>query len=210
MFFFSSASSSPKGPGLIAIKGWNDDKTMKPRGTELEYTKLIHYETNSYNNKEKGELEGYIENDMWMGGAWIENNGKSAVIFTGAKAYGEYFYGYHDGSIHGYHSSNVPQTHTRVASGYGGKGGKARSYKSMILFYDTEELAKSARGEILPSELQPYAVLNFDEYLINANKNNTICRMAGYITYDRARGILYVLEGYVNATEDVVHVFKLK
>lgn len=208
------AGSSPDGPGLVAVKPWEDDPAIAPQPySELDFTFLLQYGTDG-----KHTMDGWIENDYFNGAALVNSGNKQAFIFSGQKAYGDYYYGYVDGSLHADHCNNVPVTH---CSDGGGKGGQARSYRAMLVFYNPDDLARVAKSHqgiyqegdaayLLPHEPQPYAALDIDDFLL---KENTGCpaskhRLEG-LTYDADRNLLYLAEPDAYSTKDIIHVFKV-
>jgi len=64
---------------------------MPPADAELSYTVLLEHIT-------EHPFNSYNENDYFTSVAWIDMTDKSAVALAGQKAYGEYYYGYRDGS----------------------------------------------------------------------------------------------------------------
>lgn len=91
-------------------------------------------------------------------------------------------------------------------------------YDAEIIFYDPADLARVAAGELNSWEPQPYAVLDIDEHLF-FNPAGTDVEMLGEgdqrryrigdVSYDRANGLLYVLELYADGAKPVVHVWRV-
>jgi len=203
------AGGTPMGPGLIAVQPWNDDGSIPYLGAELKFTTLLQYNIHTTGGGAH-TLNGWIENDGWAGVSWLKTGNQSAVVITGEKAYGEYYYGYLDGSAAFELLHAVPKIHARTS---GGKGGCARSYKGMMLFYDPADLAEVAKGHLEPSQPQPYAVLEIDKYLLRTNSGGpTMENWLGSATFDKDRGLLYVVERDVyneKGPADVIHIFRV-
>jgi len=172
------------GPALFAISPWDDapDDTLPPPNTELTYTRLLQY---GEDHTSIHSINGYVNGDDWAGGAFLTAEDKSAVILTGSRALGEYWYGWFDGTPVYY---NVPLT-----QGPGDKGWWMTSTKTQFIFYAPDELAAVANGTMESYEPQPYAVLNVDEYLFNEEPSVNRMTIAS-ASFDRQRGILYVVE----------------
>jgi hypothetical protein len=208
--------SSPDGPGLVAIRAWDTSPDIIPAAdAELEQTTLLQYK-----NDGQATMNGWIQNDYFNGLAWVTAGTKSALLFSGVKAFGEYYYGYRDGATTSELGYNIPVSHNLDG---GSKGGQARSYRAMIIFYKPDDLARVAKSQagLLSSgaqdymetwEPQPYAALDIDKYLIQVNPNNPDGRSRlEAMTYDRARGLLYITEqGADGNLADAIHVFRIK
>lgn len=216
-FILSGANhtgADPMGPGVVLVRPWNEDGSIPPLGAEISEITLVHYDQRGGEDK----LEGWIQKDFWMGSSWISNNNKSALAICGSKAYGEYFYGFKDGSLNTFHIGNIPVTHSNAL---GGKGSRARSFQAIILFYDPQILANSAKSQlgvyqqgdpnyIEPDKIQPYAYLNIDNILLreNSGDENAEDRVTG-MTFDKERSLLYINEHWASEIYDVVHVFRI-
>lgn len=89
----------------------------------------------------------------------------------------------------------------------GSQGQPAPGYIGQVLFYDSADLAKVARGELNPWDPRPYATANLSNYLIDAG-----CRASfGGGCYDSQNRKLYIVElGKASPDNPVIHVFHIK
>lgn len=190
-------SHGSKGPALYALKFWDENGVIYPDKTETEYQKIMEYIG--------GEFNSYNEGDMWQSVDWFSGKSKSAVIFSGVKARGEYYYGFYDWTSDGERSGVIP-----TLPYIGGKGPKSTYYDLMLLFYDPAQLAKAASGEIKPYEIQPYGIFDLKPYLLSEFANTKIYNnRVGAMTIDDKNGIMYVRER-IEDKKYVIHVFKIR
>jgi hypothetical protein len=172
---FREAIGGSYGPSLYAYGPWGD-QTVPAAGSALRNTTLFGY---------GNPPDSMVDNkhaDFWTGGAWLAAAGKSAVVLMGSKGMGAQWYG-------------------EVGGGY--KGWNAEPYAAAMIFFDPADLAKVVKGQMKPSQVQPYAFLNIDKLMLHPGGRNM-----GGTAYDRANGILYVAES--DGTEPLVHVWKLQ
>ena len=93
----------------------------------------------------------------------------------------------------------------------GGKGYHSGPYYGALLFYDPQIIAESARSNIAPSQVQPYAVFNVHNYLYDNLKCdlNTL----GACGYDKLNQLYYVVEqdveGFWRPRRPIVHIFRI-
>lgn len=174
------------GPALFAIGPWQEGNPP-PENSEISYKPLIKY------NKNGEQLDGYSIADVWGGGAWLENENRSAVIFGAKVAYGRIWYG----------SANYSTRDNR------GMHGDNR--KVVLKFYNPEDLARVATGE--DHYPQPYATLNITKYLFSdfvAGRNVQESGIYFSMAYDRERNYLYFVEKKVDGARPIIHVFQIK
>ena len=79
---------------------------------------------------------------------------------------------------------------------------------AQIIFYNPEELAAVARGEMEPHQPQPYATLQIDRHLFNLQSQRQLHHVGG-VSYDRRRGLLYVMEFQGDEDKPLVHVWRV-
>jgi len=87
-----------------------------------------------------------------------------------------------------------------------------------LILYDPEDLARVAAGDTESWTPQPYASIDIDEVLF-ANPSGVELEMLGRgdqrryrigeATFDRANGLLYVLELFADGAQPVVHVWRI-
>jgi hypothetical protein len=92
-------------------------------------------------------------------------------------------------------------------------------YDAQFILYNPAELAQVATGTMKPWEPQPYASLDIDDHLY-LNPSGTDLDMLGTgeqrryrigdVAFDRANGLLYVLEQYADGAKPVVHVWRVQ
>jgi hypothetical protein len=92
-------------------------------------------------------------------------------------------------------------------------------FDAQFILYDPADLAKVAAGEMASWEPQPYASLDIDEHLYLSPPEWDLPMLGwgeqrryriGPAAYDRANGLLYVLELYADGAKPVVHVWRVE
>lgn len=228
------------GPALFAYRPWIDETgTPASLGTHLQETVLLLYENAEFTEAIEHCLDGYQHPDEWEGGAWITTNtGKSAVLFAGNKSTGaKYWYGYVnpagpqypciDGDMVGQFpvcrladgSLCPPEDLVECAGHNDYRGWWTTRWDVQFILYNPADLAAVASSALAAWEPQPYAVLDFDQYLF-ANPAGVEPDMLGSgeqrrykigdVAYDRENGSLYVLELFADGAKPVVHVWRVQ
>jgi hypothetical protein len=234
---FKDGGWSGMGPVLIAYRPWLDNGDPHPGGASLETTVLLRYADSTQTEIIERSLAGYQHPDEWNGGAWLTSpSGASAVLFAGTKSNGDkYWYGYInpegaslpcvDTDVHDFITCRLRDGSPCPAQDFLGcrghndyRGWWSTHWDSEFLFYDPADLTRVARGELEPWQPQPYAVLDIDEHLF-FNPSGIETGMIGTgdqrryrlgdVAYDRASGLLYVLELYADGAAPVVHVWRV-
>jgi hypothetical protein len=235
---FKDGGWSGMGPVIIAYRPWDANGNPPPAGAQLESTTLLHYAASTETENIERSLSGYQHPDEWNGAAWLTTpSGKSAVLFVGTKSNGtKYWYGYVnpagpefpcvDEEITDFTTcrmadgSPCPQQDFKECSGHTDyRGWWTTRWDSQFIFYDPADLARVARGEMASWEPQPYAVVDIDEHLF-FNPSGVEQDMLGTgdqrryrigdVAFDRAHGLLYVLELFADGAQPVVHVWRLR
>jgi hypothetical protein len=89
-------------------------------------------------------------------------------------------------------------------------------FDAEFIFYDPNDLAQVAAGEIESWEPQPYATVDIDEHLyldppvgdeIEVGWDHQRRARLSATAYDRENGLLYILELYADEAKPVVHVW---
>lgn len=182
------------GPAFFAISP--QQYSTIESGTVTDSTPLLRY-----SEKNPFPSPGWSHDaDDWNDGAWLTINGKSAIILAGSKGVRT------DENRWIYYGMPGPD-------GCGDKGWHAEPNYAAILFYDPDDLAKVATGEMAPHEVRHYALYNVEKYMFN----KFICRkiILGGVGYDKANQLLYIEERFVgNGVSNfnkspVVHVWRL-
>ena len=230
---------SGRGPSLFAYVPWTDDAgTPAPAGTRLEERVLLRYESSlETDDVVERSMVGYQHADEWEGGAFLTTrSGKSAVLFAGTKGTGSRFwYGWvhPDGDLPCVEVELVDQFTTCYnadgspcpESDLGGcedpvtyRGWWSASFAARFALYDPGELARVAAGELAAWEPQPYANVDVDDYFLLPSVEGEAMLLGrgaqrryrtGAVAFDRANGLLYVLELFADAAKPVVHVFRV-
>ena len=231
---------SGMGPAIFAYKPWLDDSgTPAAPGTRLVETTLLLY-TSSYNTPSIERcLTGYQHPDEWEGGEWLTtSSGKSAVIFAGTKSIGaKFWYGFTNpdgpqypcvaGDFVGQFtvcyladgSPCPPADLTECAGHNDARGWWSSGFEGQIIFYNPADLARVASGKMESWQPQPYASLSLEPVLFH-NPNHIETDMLGVdvqrrfrigdVAFDRANGLLYVLELFAEGAKPIVHVWQVK
>jgi len=191
---FRDGGQAAEGPALFAIAPWAEGNPP-PTGTTLPATPLLRYEAVTEANPHA--LQNYHHSDEWTGGAWLTVGNRAAVIFVGTKGTGECWYGCADGT-------DQPPWPDDCDRGWWSSG-----FQAQILFYNPADLAKVARGEIESWQPQPYAVMNIDPVLYHISSTQQKYHV-GAAAFDRAHGLLYILEPFADEDRPLVHVWRLE
>ncbi len=181
------------GPALYAFGPWNDGNPPT-NGSSVAATQMLYYPFDYDNYTVDHIVRDFSHADEWQDGAWLTVGERNGVVFAGMKSLRREY------ELEYYGDYNV--------DGCGYKGWHAEPYYAAFLFYDPALLAASVQGEIEPYEIQPYAMLNVEDYMFQQG-----CRRQtlGGVGYDRAHGLVYVLEKEVMAdgAKPIVHVFQV-
>jgi hypothetical protein len=236
---FRDGGWSGMGPSLFAYRPWDPvTGEAEPAGSRLDEIPLLQYATSEETDVIERCLEGYQHGDEWEGGAWITtNSGRSAVLFAGTKSAGErYWYGFINPAGPQYpclqeefigqfalcrFSDGTPcpdEADYICREPASGRGWWSTRFISQCILYDPEDLARSARGEMEPWELQPYARFSIDEHLYR-NPSGIDTETLGFgpqrrfligdVGFDRENGLLYILELFAEEAKPVVHVWRV-
>lgn len=147
----------------------------------IDNTKLLLYESSEDCNESCNTIDNYHHSDEWVGGAWLETDNKSAIIFAGTKGVGECWYGDEDGEC---------------MDCEGDRGWWSTEFRGQIIFYNPNDLD------------QPYARLNIDDYLFNINSTQQKEHLSA-IAYNRQDNYLYLFEYRADDDKPIVHVWKI-
>jgi hypothetical protein len=182
------------GPAMYAFGPWNDGNPPA-NGSAVSATQLLYYPYDNENYFADHMIKDYSHADEWHDGAWLTRGQRSAVMLAGVKALRREY------ELEYYGPDNV--------DGCGdSKGWHAEPYYAALLFYDPLLLAASVQGTIAAHEIQPYAVLNLEDYMFQQG-----CRRQtlGGVGYDRQHGLVYIMEKEVavETGKPIVHVFRL-
>ena len=225
------------GPSLFAYRPWASDGSPYPSGTHINETTLLLYE-NAYNTDQITRcMTGYQHTDEWEGAAWITTaSGKAGVLFSGNKSNGtKYWYGFrnsaganlpcvHAESIGEFRvciqsdGTDCPPSDLGSCSPTGERGWWATSWQAQLILYNPADFASVAAGSMASWEPQPYATINIEDFLFHNPAGIDIDSMGegvqrrfkvGSAAFDRASGMLYVLELFADGPKPVVHVWRV-
>ena len=185
------------GPALFAYGPWNEGNPPAP-GATLPAVPLLLY--GDVYEEGAPAMNGYAHSDHWSGGAWLTAGDKSAVAFVGTKGLGETWYGCPDGTVWPDEPPFPPECDDR--------GWWSSQFAAQIVLYDPAGLAAVASGAMETWTPQPYAVLEIEEVLYNADF--VLLNHLGAAAFDRERGLLYVLEPLADEERSLVHVWKVE
>jgi hypothetical protein len=236
---FRDGGWSGMGPALFAYRPWLEDGSPSPAETHLPATTLLLYESSLNNERIERSLNGYQHPDEWSGGAWLTTpDGHTGLIFAGTKATGtKYWYGYTnpagaempcvDDDFVGQFTvcrladgSPCPETDLVECSGHDDyRGWWSSHFDAQFIFYNPDDLARVARGEMETWQPQPYTMLDIDEHLYfnppeweqpMLGRGDQRRYRIGDVAYDRENGLLYVLELFADGARPVVHVWRVE
>ncbi len=236
---FRDGGWSGMGPSLYAYRPWDDGGEPPTAGTRLSETVLLAYAKANETDAIEQCLDDYQHPDEWGGGAWLTTSrGSSAVMFAGTKGVGErYWYGWINpaGPEHPcVEPASIGEfVACRLADGTpcpdeasltcgnpaSERGWWSSRFEARFILYDPADLARVATGEMEPWEPQPYAHIGVDEHLF-ANPSGIEAEMLGTgvhrrfrigdVAFDRANGLVYLLELFAEEARPVVHVWRVR
>jgi hypothetical protein len=193
---------SGRGPALFSYQPFQNDN---PAGnTILNLTPLM-----LYGDQDPGEryitahdsisMNGFKEADEWAGGAWITSGENSSVIFAGTKGIGNCWYGLPNGYVWTHTPADPPDPNDQ-------RGWWCDRFNAQIIFFNPDDLAKVAKGQMKSWEPQPYDTLDIDPYLFSVDSTKEKNRI-GAVCYDRTHGFLYISERLADDDKPLIHVF---
>jgi hypothetical protein len=149
--------------------------------------------------------------NVYQGGAWLTSGSKAAAIVSGLIDY-DYTRGYYGYSNY----LSAPQcdpTPSAQCLQYGGRGWHQSDPHPAFLFYDPADLAAVAHGTKNSWEVQWYAKFDLAPYMFRTYPDTMLVTGADtedlLMTFDRARGIIYVSESFADGAKPVIHVFRI-
>ena len=209
---------SGRGPGLFAYLP-GDVETPPAAGAVLSdvIPLLLYGEQNAGQpdiiSDPAQAVQDYREADHWWGGAWLTERDGAAVVFAGTKALGNEWYGFANGVVwhHDCADQNPPTCPDVPEWPFDNRGFWADDYQAQLIFYDPSQLVAVARGELDSWDPQPYAVLDLNGYLLDPTLDHGDYKrdLVGAAAFDRANGILYLVERLADEYRSVIHVFEI-
>jgi hypothetical protein len=92
------------------------------------------------------------------------------------------------------------------------RGFWSEGIEAQFIFYNPNDLAKVATKNMAAYEPQPYAVMTLDSYLFDGSSidfERGKKHLLGAMAFDRANGLIYVMERRADEEKSLVHVFKI-
>ncbi len=234
---FRDGGWSGMGPSLIAYRPWDEQGNLAPSGSDLSSLALIKYLSSGDGDDPNRIMEGYQPPDEWEGGAWLTTStGRSAVLFAGTKAVGEW-------SWYGFRNLEEPQSpcvngesasedwSCRTADGRACalqyyrecenpdyvRGWWSDRFEAQFILYDPQDLVEVAAGRMDADQPQPYVRIPIDDHLfLNVEDNPELGSGAqrryriGAVAYNRGDDLLYVIEQRADGPKPVVHVWQVR
>jgi hypothetical protein len=159
------------------------------------------------------QMKNYLLADHWSGGAWLNSQVGSAVIFVGTKAVGRSWYGFPNGVEWPYDCADtVPATCPEVPEYPNDtRGYWAEYFQAQIIFYSPDDLAAVADGNMMTYQPQPYAILDLTPILFDPKTDLVRYKrdILGDVAYDAEHQLVYVLERLVDGDKSVIHVWQV-
>ena len=200
---FRDGGWSGMGPALFAFSG--EDLKNGEMDEEIDAFPLILY-SDSYEGDEGSKMEGYSHADSWSGGAWVGSEVGSAVVFVGTHGWGETWYGFSNGVVYptsGDADEEIPEVPEWP---HDERGWWNDDFRATMIFYDANDLVKVREGSLMADEVQPYAMLDINEFLLGVH-DETAMQYLGGVAYDAQQQRLFVMELFADEGRPVVHVF---
>ncbi len=207
------------GPALFAYSPWTEGDPPAPNATLHTVTPLLLYGTQEPGmtdiiSNETTKMNGYLESDHWIDGAWLTADDRSAVVFVGTKALGNAWYGFSNGVVWEYDcADHTPVTCPDVPDWpYDNRGYWAEDYQAQIIFFNPADLVAVANGEVETWHPQPYASMDLSSYFYDPETNIEEYKqdIAGAMAFDREHGLMYVIERLADEYKSVIHVWRIQ
>ncbi len=99
------------------------------------------------------------------------------------------------------------------------RGWWSNRFDAQLILYNPDDLARVTAGQMEAWQPQPYAAIDIDEHLLlnppdweiqNVGSGDQRRYRVGDVAFDRANGLLYVLEQFGDEAKPLVHVWKIE
>jgi hypothetical protein len=210
------AKGRSQGPAIIFFDPFTDPPPQ-PLGILPNYKSVLYYPGAGWRNDGETPCGGdwkkivgsppmkeYTGGSDWFGQVWIDYRGLAGIISFGRRSIGRFRY--RDGCTE-------PPACNPKATGFGdgnpcdcneSRGWHGEPYVYSALYYDPEELGRSARGKTDPWKIQPYA----NDQTFADHWYDTCFKDNFGADWDRRNGLVYV--GQVAAQGwRVIHVYRI-
>lgn len=192
----------PEGTNLYASAPWSAG-TPAP-GSNVAASTLMQF--GSYTEPAKWSKEHSSAN-AYQGGAWLTAGSNAAQVITGIIDFDP------ARSYYGYENWVSPGQCEPSGTCSGSRGWRAADPRAAILFYNPQDLAAVANGTKQSWEVQWYAKLDIEPYMLRNYAPTYLTTGADaetlIATFDRQNGYLYISESFADGVKPVVHVFKV-
>jgi len=189
---FRDGGWSGRGPCIYAIAPWQHGNPP-PSDAVLGTTKLLQYSRTYAEDTTRYMMTNYHNSDEWTGGAWLTAGDRSAVVFVGTKGVGDSCW---------YGNSSGPCLNCEE------RGWWSPAFQTQMIFYNPDDLAAVAGGQMEAYQPQPYAGMNLVQYMYSLDSANMKYR-TGACAYDRSHGLFYMFEPTADGDKSLVHVWRL-
>ncbi len=206
------------GPALLAIGPWTEGNPPAPGARLARVTPLLLYGQPMAGAAEIDvsggfKMNGFAEPDEWSGGAWLTAGERAAVVLVGTKALGKSWYGFSNGVV--YPTSGDPnETYPEVPPWpHDQRGWWSEEIQAQMLFFNPDELAAVAHGQMPIWGPQPYATLDLTAFLLDPGFDYERAKryLAGALAFDRENDLIYLVERMADENEkSVVHVLAIR
>lgn len=215
---FRDGHWSGMGPALFAYGPWADGNPPPPNRRLQNLTPLLLYGVQvpgdpNLSVSDSTRMDGFGEADEWSGGAWLTADERSAVILVGTKATGRNWYGFSNGVEFPVDGTGEGEEYPEVPDWpHDSRGWWSEDIEAQIIFFDPGDLAAVAGSDMESWEPQPYASLSINEHLFDPGFNHERDKryLLGGAAFDRAHGVLYIVERRADADEKaLIHGWRI-
>jgi hypothetical protein len=181
----SIVSTHSHGPALIAFAPWRDNNPPAAN-SKLPQTSLLYYPPGDLTKDLVNIGQPDWSADAYAGGAWLTEGGKAAVMYARSAHVGGW--SYEAGRLGGCDTVTGPYSWPN---------------DPQLIFYDPNDLAKVAQGQLGSWQPQPYLQIRLMDYLVPS------CNASlGAVAYDRSNGLIYISQSGLGDTP-VIHTFQV-
>ncbi len=197
--FLSGGPEIRTGPNLYAIAPW-ETGSLPGNGGVVSAVNMLQYGllTTLSNRTYNWRIDNYSD-----GMAWLEVNGKTALLLSYRHPTGDSWYG--DIAGNNFCFYNIPEAPA------GGEGGGATSFRHDLMLYDPADLAAVIRGDLEPWEPQPYMTYDISQHSLITNVPDP---QSGSLAFS-SDGYLFFMEPNGDVDEmlgenAMIHVWRIK
>lgn len=200
---FRDGGWSGMGPSLLAVS--SIDIINAENNELISVSPVVKYE-DTYLGDTGYKMNNYSHADSWTGGAFISCDVGNAIAFVGTHSYGSTWYGFSNGVVYPIDGEQDDVYPDVPPYPHDERGWWSDDFRSCMVLYDAADVIKVFEGKIPPYEIQPYAFIDLDEYMI-IKRDETDMQYLGSAAYDAGNNRLFVLEQFADGDKPVVHVF---